>query len=265
MMIDNVLVIEVAGNDLENVTTYPYSQVPVSQTLPPGKVANIGAATQTNIKLTAAINGTPAGTSAPLASLAPGATAELPLTSPVYVPAGNITMVYTVSQDQPDSNPENNVATFHFKGTQNVFAIDEVTEIEFVPSIIHSEMTAFGNIFYISQPVTLSQVIIGFGAFEPLDFSLSLYAMTGELTTATTPIFTQPITRTDPGFFSFKVPATALTSGSYFLCANILGPGYEFQPYIAFDGNPAKQSYGRSNSGNLIKTWQFGGAAIRMV
>jgi len=265
IMIDNVSVVEVAGNDLENITNYQYSQVPVSQTLLPGKVANIGAATQTNVKLTAAINGTPVGTSAPLASLAPGATAELTLTSPVYVPAGNNTMIYTFTQDQPDANPENNVKTFNYKGTQNILAIDEVTEVEFAPSIIHSEMTAFGNIFQISQPVTLSQVTIGFGANDPLDFSISLYNMTGELTTATTPIFTQPVTRTGPGFFSFNVPATALTPGNYFLCANILGSGYEYQPCIAFDGNSAKQSYGRSNSGNLIKTWQFGAAAIRMV
>jgi len=265
IMIDNVLVVEVSGNDLENVTKYQYSQVPVSQTLPSGKVTNIGAATQTNVKLTAAINGTPVGTSAPLASLAPGATAELPLLSPVYVPAGSNTMVYTISQDQPDSNPENNVATFNYKGTQNVLAIDEVTEIEFVPPVIHSEMTAFGNIFHISQPVTLSQVMIGFGALAPLDFSISLYTMTNEITTAGTPIFTQPITRTGTGFFVFNIPATTLTPGDYFLCANILGPGYEYQPYIAFDGNPAKQSYGRTDSGNLIKTWQYGGAAIRMV
>jgi len=267
IMIDNVLVVEVSGNDLENITYYPYTQVPVSQTLLPGKVMNIGAATQTNVKLTAAINGTTVGTSAPLASLASGATAELPLTipAPVYVPAGNNTMVYTISQDQPDSNPENNVKTFNYKGTQNVLAIDGVTEVEFAPPVIHSEMTAFGNIFQISQPVTLSQVTIGFGAFEPLDFSISLYAMTGEMSTATTPMFTQPITRTGPGFFAFNVPATTLSSGSYFLCANILGPGYEYQPCIAFDGNPAKQSYGRTNSGNLIKTWQYGAAAIRMV
>ena len=265
MMIDNVLVVEVSGNDLENITYYPYTQVPVTQTLLSGKVANIGAATQTNVKLTAAINGTPVGTSAPLASLAPGATAELTLTSPVYVPAGNNTMVYTFSQDQQDANPENNVKSFNYKGTQNILAIDEVTEVEFAPSIIHAEMTAFGNIFQISQPVTLSQVTIGFGANDPLDFSISLYNMTGELTTATTPIFTHPVTRTGPGFFSFNVPATPLTQGRYYLCANILGAGYEYQPCIAFDGNPAKQSYGRTNSGTLIKTWQFGAAAIRMV
>ena len=267
MMIDNVLVEEVSGNDLENISNYPFSQVPVSQTLLPGKVKNVGAAAQTNVTLTAAINGTTVGASAPLASLAPGATAELPLTipAPVYVPAGNNTMVYTISQDQTDSNPNNNISTFNFKGTQNVLAIDGVTEIEFVPSVIHSEMTSFGNVFQITQSVTLSQVMLGFGNDAPLDFSLSLYAMTGELTTATTPIFTQPVSRTAPGFFSFNVPATPLTPGSYFLCANILGPGYEYQPYIAFDGNPAKQSYGRTNSGNLIKTWQYGGAAIRMV
>jgi hypothetical protein len=265
MMIDNVLVEEVAGNDLENITNFQPSQIPVSQMLPPGKVLNIGAATQTNVTLTAAINGTPVGNSLPLASLAPGATAELLLSTPVYFPAGNIAMVYSITQDQPDANPENNVCTFNFKGTPNVLAIDEVIDITFAPPIISSEMTAIGNVFHINQSVTLSQVILGFGADNLLNLSLSLYAMTGELTTASTPIFTTPVVRTGPGFFSFNVPATTLNPGTYYLCVNILGAGYEYQPYLAFDKNHAKISYGRTNAGALIRAWEFGGTAIRMV
>jgi hypothetical protein len=174
-------------------------------------------------------------------------------------------MVYTITQDQPDINPDNNVCTFNYKGTKNVFALDDVIEIEFAPSIIHSEIQAYGNIFTITQPVTLSQVILGFGAMAPLDFNILLYSMTGELTTATTPIFTHPTVREGFGFFPITVPATPLTPGSYFICATMESSDYTHQPYLSFDGNPAKVSYGRNNAGGLIRLWEFGGATIRLV
>ncbi|MCL2040880.1 MAG: choice-of-anchor J domain-containing protein [Bacteroidales bacterium] len=262
--IDDVLVVEVMGDDLENITDYNYSQVPKTQLLPSGKVENIGASTQTNIVLTAKINGATLGTSAPLPSLAPGATAELTLSSSVNVPEGDNAMTYTFTQDQPDSNPENNDATFYYKGTKNLYAVDEVTYLYDFSPVISTTWIAYGNIFTISQPVTISQAHIGFGHPVGMDYSVSLYAMTGDFTTATTPIFTQSAMK-DPvyGFACLDLPATLLTPGNYYLCIN--QPYMDVQMGVVFDGNPNKITYGKDNAGNLTRIWEYGGAAIRMV
>jgi hypothetical protein len=236
--------------------------VPVSQILPPATVKNIGLATQTNIVLSAKINEAPVGTSAPLASLAPGETAGLTLTPAVNVPQGENTMTYTITQSQLDENPDNNVCTFTYKGTQNIFAVDDVTNCSNGTGSYAGEFT-FGHIFNINQAVTISQVIIGFGDAYPLDYSVSLYSMTGDLTTAATPLFTQPATRDATGFSFVTVPATLLATGNYFLCVNQLS--YE-NIMVSYDANYSKTTYSRAANGALSgMSVTLGAVAIRMV
>ena len=264
IVIDDITVVEEQSglpNNLQNITNYPYSQVPVSQILPSGKVKNAGTSTQTNITLSVNLNGTVAGTSSPLSALNPGETAEVALNSNVNVPEGQNTMIYTFTQNEPDDSPEDNVRTFTYKGTQNLYAIDDVTSC--TNGTGSYSAISFGHIYHISQAVTLSQVMVGFGSSGELNYSISLYAMTGELITAATPLFTQTATRNAAGFTFVTVPATPLATGNYFLCVNQLG--YD-NISVSFDANAAKTTYSRASDGSLTAMSAATGAvAIRMV
>jgi hypothetical protein len=248
------------GNDLLNLTTYPYSQVPVSQTLPHGIVKNQGFATQTNILLTAEINGTAVGASEPLASLGVGETAILELSPAVNIPLGDNMMTYAVSQDQTDDTPEDNICTFTFKGTQSIFAIDDVVVCE---NGAGSSAYTLGHVFTITQPSTLSQVMIGHGNGAYLEYSISLYAMESELSTAVTPLFTQEAVRKSTGFNIITVPATPLLPGNYYLCVNQVA---DANISISYDNNLDKKTYVRGSNGNLFEpAIKVGAMAIRMI
>ena len=247
------------GHDLQNLTTYPYSQVPKSQILPAGKVKNTGFWTQTNVTLSVELNGAEAGTSEPLAALAPDETADLLLAPAVHVPVGENTMTYTITQDQPDDTPENNVRTFSFKGTQSVFAVDEVVTCDNGSGTV----SPFGHIYHITQTATISQVLVGHGMGTYLEYTVSLYVMEDEFTTAATPLFTQEAVRKANGFNIITVPPTLLTPGNYFLCVNQLS---STNASVSYDGNTLKKTYLRASNGVLSASpANVGALAIRMV
>lgn len=259
---DDFSIIEVPQNNLQNITSYQYSQVPETQTLPSGRVKNMGLDNQTNIVLTAELNGSNVGASAPLASLAPQAIANLNLSTSANIPLGDNTMIYTISQTETNDNPADAVRSFTFKGTRNVFAVDEVTtQTQGIGAV--SSIT-IGNVFDITETTTLSQIVVGFGNATELQYTISLYTMTDDLTTALVPVFTIPATRNATGLSFINAPAnTVLAPGTYYLCVNQFGTQ---NISVLYDGNwQAKTSYTRDALGNLASMGPAGAIAIRMV
>lgn len=129
-MVDDVQIVDAPDNDLVlgNIFYGEYSQYPVGQEMPisfAGKVTNNGATPQTNVTLAVSVNSTNFGSSAPLASLAVGATDSLNVTA-AYTPsgAGTYTFAFTVDQDQTDANPATNTKTRSVAVSQYTFARD---------------------------------------------------------------------------------------------------------------------------------------------
>ena len=259
---DDFSIAEVPQNNLQNITNFQYSQVPVSQIFPVGRVKNMGLAEQTNIVLSVQVNGNQVGTSAPLASLQPNATAELTLVPSVNIPLGQNTVTYTISQTETNTNPEGNVRSFEFRGTHNVFAVDGVTTQ--TQGMGGTSPLTIGNIFQITQTATLSQIAVGFGNSTALDYTISLYTMTDDVTTSLVPIFTIPATRNAIGFAFIDVPSahTTLEPGLYYLSVNQISAE---NISILRDGDINKISYIRAPSGLLRPAGYFGAMAIRMV
>jgi len=122
------VVVDLPDNNLTVSPTFPYTQIPATQTLPTtltATVINNGLFTQNNIVLTVLHNGTPIGTSAPLSSLAMGASATMSVTtSSVPVVLGANSLTYTVTQTEVDDFPADNTVTRTYTGTDYLYAIE---------------------------------------------------------------------------------------------------------------------------------------------
>ncbi len=259
--IDDISVTTPFDNDLTLVFNYPYTQVPVSQMLPPAKAKNSGTETQTNVKLSAMLNGSSVGSSTSIASLTPGSTsAEMSIDPPVNVVLGNNALDYVVSADETDENPVDNTSSIAFNGTLNLFAVDKATF--FTNGIGNNTSTvSFGNIYNITSAVTLSQVAVGFGASATLNYSIALYSMSNDTTIIAEPLFTQTATRNIKGLSVINIPATTLTPGNYFLCVNQLTTT---NISISYDSVSNKNFY--LKDGNILRPVSgFGSVAVRMI
>ena len=239
--IDDIAVSEAPNNDISVTACYPYTQVPVSQTLATthsGKVTNEGLLPQTNIVFSAAFNGTTLGSSAPHPSLAPGASVTLSATSSALpIPLGDNTLTYTATQTETDENPANNTHTEILVGTQNTYAVDDGTVTW---NIGNSSPITLGNIYTITNEAELNRVMLRFSASTPTSFTVSLYAMNGNAV-VTPALFTQNATKTTAaGWVTVSVPATTLTPGNYYICAN---QTTTTNFALNADGNPNRLGY----------------------
>ncbi|MCL2596819.1 MAG: choice-of-anchor J domain-containing protein [Paludibacter sp.] len=248
-------------NRLKIIPGAYYTQIPTTQILPPvfAKVKNTGSLTQTNVVLSAAVNGTSIGTSSPVASLDPAITTstDLVVTPVVNAPLGSNTLVYTVSSSEGATSD----ISAYFKGTTNTYAVDSVTTFSGGVGANDGTIT-IGNVFQITTATALLEVQIGFGVGSLLDYSLSLYAMTGDLTINSTPLFTKNATRNGTGLFNIVVPETALSPGKYFLCVNQLTTT---NVALTYDGKPTHISYVQDGTDLIPITETFNGVAIRMI
>jgi hypothetical protein len=222
--IDDVSVAVANDNDLVISAFYPFTQIPISQTLLPtvtSKVVNAGILPQTNVVVSAHYNGGLLGASTPIPSLAPGATANQTIaTANNAVLLGNNTLTHTVTQNEIDDDPETSTATQIIEGTKHTLAMDKFTSSFY--NIGNSTPISLGNVYTITQETELNAVEARFSASSPTAFSISLYAMDGNVP-AGTPIFTQAATKpTTAGWVTTLVPATTLAPGNYFLCINQL-------------------------------------------
>ena len=224
--VDDILVKEVDDNDMEIVANFPYTQIPTMLPLSTinAKATNVGLQPQTNVRLSAELNSTNIGTSSSVATVAPDETVALTIPTSATLAMGANTLVYTVIQDEIDENLDNNTATFNFQGTPSVYAVDNVTTTSNGIGSNSGALT-FGNIFEISTAQTLSQVYIGFNSTATaLNYTLSLYKMTGDLTCENTDLLSGFAAVRAPGWNVITVPPISLEAGSrYFLCVNQLG------------------------------------------
>lgn len=117
-------------------TVIPYFQIPLAQTAPIKAittVTNQGSADQTNVVFTAneTVNGTYTGTSSPK-SIVAGASDSLVATTDFTPNAvGNYSISYTLSADDADDVPANNIySTYAFTVTDNLYARDTSTVAE---------------------------------------------------------------------------------------------------------------------------------------
>ena len=270
--------VDIPQNDLEIVAQSPFDfpQIPASQlaagnfNFPTPLVAqarNLGLAAQTDVSFEAVFDGVSLGTSNVIASVAPNATsANMTITpSAVDMPteAGTFNLVYTLSQNEIDENPENNTVTFPLV-IGNVYARDAVTVFAGGVGANGSTISA-GNIFPIYAETMLTHVQVGFGSNIELNFSVSLFRMTGATTIDAEYLFTVPATRTTSGFMTIEVPPTLLEPGDYFLAVNQTGT---VNMMLAFDAptRTATRLMTKTLTGTTLTTQTgFGAGAIRMV
>ena len=272
-----VNVVRSQNNDIQIIVSSPfeYGQVPIFQAAAIPSTLNItaqiknsdNATAQTNVKITATLNGVVVGTSTPLASLAPLTTSgDITFSIPFSLVIGDNTLVCTASADQTDGNISNNSATFVIQGTADVYAADVVDSL--TAGVGSPNPASLGQIYKIKESASLKQVMIGFGpAVTTLDYSVSLYKIVGENAIAETPLFTVTATR-EPifGFVTLEVPFTALDSGDYFLCVNQHSSS---SVSIAYDKMPGKYMYFKNEEGKITPyithTNTVGSLAIRMI
>ena len=265
-------------NDIRSVpNAFPYTMIPPCQVDLPfpatltGKAQNVGSIAQTGVTLTVSYDGNTYGPSASIATLAVGATsADMTVNitpAPDFPPTalGTYNVNYTVSQNETDQKPENNTATNTFEVTENIFATDAANNpgAGVGGGALGAEL---GNIFTISNPTHLSNVIVGFSTSpNTLPYSIVIYRMTGATATEAAPIltasgFTRP---SGGGIINHVVPETILTPGNYFLA---LKEGAAVNSGIMYDGAPGRPCYYRgSGTGAISPQASFGSLYIRMV
>ena len=193
--IDDVRIEEPVPYRLDILADFINMQIPVSQfSRVSAQAVNTGTATQTNVMLSATLNGTPIGFSAPVATLAPLATSPVMTIVPtIPITEGPQTLVLTVEGSQAAG--ENNTATFEFTTTENVFARDTLT----VPSLTGYGFLygdgggTFATVFEVTNRTTLDAIQLVFaqrGGSGPLvdEYTIHVIPMVGPMTASTTPL-----------------------------------------------------------------------------
>ena len=225
--VDNVKVAEMAENDMEIYDSFPYAQIPTMIPVPlSAQATNVGTQPQTDVKLSALLNGTTLNSPTGV-TVAPDETVALTIPPSIAPVAATNTVAFTVTQAENDQYLTNNTSsTYTFQGSNGVYATDHVTSTDDY-GLGFNSATTFGNIYEITAAQTLSQVVIGFDpavySAPYCNFTLSLYKMSGNLTVEPTDLLSAfPAVKT-PGWHIITVPPVALEAGArYFLAINQL-------------------------------------------
>ena len=278
IIIDDISVELAAANDLQIIAVNPLlaPQVPKCQAagfstgnpFPTPLTAtafNGGYQAQTNVRFSATLNGTNLGTSASIATLPSGETSTpmtfTPTTGTVYPSTpGNNNLIYTVSQNETEANPDDNSITFT-QQIGDVYAFDNVTVSN--NGVGFDGTGSLGNIYTIYSKTFLTAVTVAHNATTALNYSISLHQMTGDETCNPTPIFTIPIARSN-GFSTIQVPVTELNPGKYFICIDQLTTT---SVALCYDSRANSQRiYTKDLTGTEVGAVNgFGAAVIRMV
>lgn len=272
-------------NDLSISAKYvlPYTKVPVgdlAQTiqLTPADaiVSNVGVSTQTNVSVAVEFNGSTLETSAPVASLTPTSlkavkfSTQANLTAPAAIGEKQTAQFkYTVSSDAADSDESDNTVTISDSliGTLNLLSQNAATPA----TGLNLYNGSVGNIFTITNEVTLSQVHVGLlMSGEPLDYSVSLYKANSTFDKVErTALFTIDATRPAGNYGSYRIfthnvpAATILTPGNYFLCVDQLT---DVSAGLLVDMIAPKKIYGlKRNDTNLVSYDDLGAAFLEMI
>jgi hypothetical protein len=253
-------------------TEFPFTQLPTTMRLPAlsARAVNEGLAAQTDVTFEAKLNGNVLGTSTPVATLAAGArssvmTVEPNSVHPVHPVSGANALVYTVKSAVANESQETvNSITYEFEGTDVTLALDGVTN-DFSNGRGDTVAARLGNLFRMANNnMMLEKVVVGFAEGTTLNYSISLFEMTGETEIQATPVFTQNATRTKVGFETITLtkPIELYAGARYFLCVD---QQTAESIAVAVDGNENKQYYRNNLTGNAITTVAGGALAIRMM
>jgi hypothetical protein len=214
---DDVSIVEAITNDIALAPVMlPFTQMPITQVVPQviAQVKNIGSAPQTNVNVSATLNGNALGTGTAVPTMAPLATSSFTITPTAQVPLGANTVVFTATQTETDANPANNTSTATFVGTNNVFAADDNVAYW----LAGSGAMPTGNIYTVSNQVTLNAVEIRFNAATALTVNIVVrrVANLATLELEADPVLATTISRSASAWTRYNVPATVLTPGTYF-------------------------------------------------
>ena len=176
---------------VQNVFPAEYTRIPISQTpFPIQAIAtNIGSNTATNVIITTNVfDGTStlvgSASSAPV-TLAPGATTTFTYTGFLPNLADNYTVQHVVTMSEPETNFNNNTASFTQVISEKIYSRDDVTPVNAIgwnPGFGGS----WGNTFTIVNPTVIlgGQVDLGFPGFTGgppagSEWQMGLWSMAG--------------------------------------------------------------------------------------
>ena len=274
------IAVDLPANDLALYGGFPYTKIPKDQVVALpfptslfALVENVGAATQTNVVLSATLNGTSIGSSATVPSIAIGASGYMEITpnptAALPTTIGTYPAVYTLTQAETDANPANNTFTSILEITEKVYACDDVPAI--IPSNLGVSAGGSGNmagqVFTITATTILESVQLGFAplASGTPGYAVRLFPITGGTDldpTLGTQIFNITGNRpTAAGWVTVPTDALILAPGKYYLAAvQTSATGYA----LAYDLVPGRLDYFRSGT-TFYTDDSFGAPAIRMV
>jgi len=272
--------VDLPDDDLQMVANgFPYTKIPqmvIDGGLPfpvefAGRAVNLGVQPQTNVVTSVTYDGVAMGASTAIPTLAALSTSALmtvstPSGTAFPTALGTYDVVYTVTQDETDFNPSNNVETYSFEVTNDLYAIDNAVPPYVGVGFGSTAGSRLGNFFTITDQILVTQVEVAFSiSAADLASNLILYETTGPLSFNSTPIFTVPFTRPGAGgLITLNVPATELSAGTYFLCIQEVVANTNYG--IAYDGVPGRVCYGIAGATGTALSQQtaFGSLAIRM-
>jgi len=264
--IDDISIVAFPGNDLELIMDrFSFTQFPTFMQIPTfsARARNNGRDMQFNVVFSGTLNGNSIGQSSPPVFTLPVGATSANMTfvpNPRTASLGNNTLTYIVNSVVPNQGTSNTL-TFTFTGTENVLAVDNATTFTEGFGSDAQPMT-FGTVIELTDHVFVNGIQVGFSDASTQNYSISLFAMTDDLTLAPTPLFTQEATRNATGFSTVNVPRTPLRAGGrYFVAINQLSSA---NISVAFDGVDGRMIYVRDGN-NLTPTSGFGAPAIRMV
>ncbi|MCL2596495.1 MAG: hypothetical protein FWD66_02305, partial [Paludibacter sp.] len=272
----NVQELTLKQNDLAiTASAYPFSQVPATQSVLPtfsANVQNLGTAAQTNVVVTVQHNGTVIGTSAPVASLDPGQTATLTVTTTTNDPVivGNNTITYTVSQDQSDDDPSDNSFTTTFTGTPHLFATDDGNMATYSSGTANYR---YGTVYTFTQQTTINQVQVYLYGTATIPhnttangYTLRIQALTGPNTASATNITSQTFTGVS-GTTSVWTNVTltdplTVEAGSYFISISVNGTNNNI---LSDAGTQGRNKLASTNSTGTALSYGTGSAFLHLV
>ena len=188
--IDDLRIEEAVPYRLDMIASFIHRQIPASQLQAiSARAVNAGTSAQTDVVLSATLNGTSIGQSEPVATLASLETTPVMRVVPTSpIAEGQQTLVLTVEGDQDAGT--SNTASFTFRTTENVFARDILTAPA-ASGYGFLEGGTFATVFEVYRTTTLEAVQLFFATRGGVGTIIHTYAihvrpMIGPMTASST-------------------------------------------------------------------------------
>ncbi|MCL2416449.1 MAG: Ig-like domain-containing protein [Bacteroidales bacterium] len=279
IFIDDIAILEIPDYDL-GVERLPFQFAQIPDGIAPSvvKITNTGNLLQTDVVVSAHINGKPASLPA-IPTLLPGQ--EIRVGFPAVSGRRDTLTDISVASAQfnfPDTLLRND--TIIYVGTPNVLAQDTGVNRLFLStfSAINRPGDIAGMIYEFTEPTNISQIMMHFVVENRHEFRLELYEVLSNNMLNPTPIFSQLMTRNGVGGWqSFDIEhASPIPPGRYFIAVN---QDYGTQIWFSGDASTSRFFYERERGGNRIMpvqrthqhvpanvaTGTVGGLAMRLV